>query len=196
MLGIKSAKGTEAMSLLRKDHETVKKLFDRFEKTKDEGKKKEIVEEACRELKVHATVEEELFYPALRQKIDDKDGLLDEADEEHHEAKILIAELELMKGDEENYDAKFTVLSENVRHHIKEEESEMFPEAKKTMIDFDLLGERMWERKQELLANGVPPAPESRMVEKFGIVESPSRKAQGTISVVEREGGVRRARKH
>lgn len=108
--------------------------------------------QSASEMKAHAAVEEELFYPSLRQKMEDEDGLLDEADEEHHAAKILIAELDLMSGAEENYCAKFTVLAENVRHHMKEEENELFPQAKKTDIDFDALGERMYARKQELLA--------------------------------------------
>src|SRR4051812_18237891 len=97
----------EAMTLLKKDHDKVKKLFDAFEDAQSSSEMKTIVEDACRELKIHAAVEERLFYPALRKYMEDEDGLIDEADEEHHEAKILVAELELMSGDEENYRAKF-----------------------------------------------------------------------------------------
>lgn len=172
----------DAMGMLKKDHQAVKALFDRFERTEETSKKREIVEAACAELKVHAAVEEQLFYPALRQQMADKEGLIDEADEEHHEAKILIAELDMMDGSEDNYCAKFEVLSENVRHHIKEEEETMFPKAKKTSIDFAALGERMRELKSRLEANGVEPGAEERMVAEFGVVAaSPSRAAQATF---------------
>jgi len=171
------------MTLLKKDHDAVKKLFDRFEDTETTSEMKEIVREACAELKVHARVEEEIFYPSLRQKMEDEDGLLDEADEEHHEAKILVAELELMSGDEDNYRAKFEVLAENVRHHIKEEEGELFPKARKTQIDFDALGDQMYARKQELMMNGVEPDAEAEMVNKFGVIrQSLSRRAQKTFT--------------
>jgi hemerythrin-like domain-containing protein len=189
-------KTKDAISALKADHDKVKKLFDRFEDAEETSERKRIVEEACAELKVHAAIEEEMFYPALRQKMEDEDGLLDEADEEHHEAKILIAELGLMSGDEDNYCAKFEVLAENIRHHIKEEEGELFPKAKKTEIDFELLGERMAARKKELMADGVPEDTETEMVSKYGLMkESPSRKAQKTFEapVAEKE---RRARKH
>lgn len=183
MLRMKTKSGREAMSLLKKDHDAVKKLFDRFESTETPSEMKEIVREACAELKVHACVEEEIFYPSLRQKMEDEDGLLDEADEEHHEVKILVAELELMRGDEDNYRAKFEVLAENVRHHIKEEEGKLFPKARKTAIDFDALGDQMYDRKQELMMNGVEPDAESEMVGKFGVIrQSPSRKAQKTFN--------------
>lgn len=180
---LKTKSRHEAMTILKQDHDKVKKLFDRFEKTDARSECREIVREACAELKVHARVEEELFYPSLRLNMPDKDGLLDEADEEHHEAKILIAELELMSGEEDNYRAKFTVLSENVRHHIKEEEGELFPKARKTVIDFDALGEQMFARKQELMMNGVEPDAEALMVAGFGVSrQSPSRRAQKTFT--------------
>ena len=86
---------------------------------------------AIEELKVHAAIEEELFYPAVRQQIDDEDGIIPEADEEHHVAKLLIAELEKMTGDEEHWEAKFMVLGESVRHHIKEEEGRCFPKRER-----------------------------------------------------------------
>ena len=105
-----------AFALLKKDHDTVKDLFDRFENAEGRPEKKKIVDQALAELKVHATIEEEIFYPAVRKPVG-KD-VMNEADEEHHVAKILIAELEEMDGRETHYDAKFTVLAENVRHHI------------------------------------------------------------------------------
>lgn len=180
---LKTKSKHEAMTILKQDHDKVKKLFDRFEKTDSTAECREIVREACAELKVHARVEEELFYPSLRLNMEDKDGLMDEADEEHHEAKILVAELELMSGEEDNYRAKFSVLAENVRHHIKEEEGEIFPKARKTSIDFDALGEQMYARKQELMMNGVEPDAEALMVAGFGVSrQSPSRRAQKTFT--------------
>ena len=120
----------------------------------------------------------------MRQEIDDKEGMMEEADEEHHVAKVLIAELDAMKGGESYYDAKFTVLSENIRHHIKEEESEMLPKAEKTKIDFVELGARMWRLKQKLLANGVPPDAEAKMVKRSGLRgDSPAKHAQKKIDV-------------
>lgn len=174
---------TDAIALLKKDHQAVRALFDRFERTEEASKRREIVEAACAELKVHAAIEERLFYPALRQQMADEAGLIDEADEEHHEVKILMAELDMMDGSEENYCAKFEVLSENVRHHMKEEEGSMFPKAKKTAIDFSALGERMRELKARLEADGVEPGAEERMVAEFGVAEkSPSRAAQASFS--------------
>jgi hemerythrin-like domain-containing protein len=180
----KTVKAVDAISLLKGDHEKVKGLFDKFEKATNLAAKKKIVSEAVMELKIHATVEEDLFYPALRQKMNDEDGLMDEADEEHHIAKVLIAELDKMKGDEEHWEAKFTVLSESIRHHIKEEEGEMFPEAKKTRIDFAVLGDRMNTLKKKLAQEGVPPDAEAKMVGKSGLRgDSPAKNAAKKIQV-------------
>jgi hypothetical protein len=162
--------------LLKKDHDTVKDLFDRFEAAQGRAAKKKIVDHALTELKVHAAIEEEIFYPAVRRAVG-KD-IMNEADEEHHVAKVLIAELDEMDGREAHYDAKFTVLAENVRHHIKEEESEVFPKAKDASIDFVALGQTIVERKATLLANGVPPAAEAAMVAaRHGKGGSPARAA-------------------
>ena len=174
----KKSRTESALTMLKTDHVTVKKLFDRFEKS-DSSEKKEVMTEALGELKVHAAVEEQLFYPALRQQMEDEDGLMDEADEEHHVVKFLIAELEQMQGNEDHWEAKFTVLAENVRHHIKEEEGQIFPKARKTAIDFAALGEQMAERKQAFLEQGVPTDPEAEMVRKSGLRgDSPAKKAE------------------
>jgi hemerythrin superfamily protein len=181
-------KATNAIAMLKEDHEKVKELFDKFEKTNGSATKAKIVADALQELKVHATIEEELFYPSLRQKIEDDEGIMDEADEEHHVAKVLIAELEKMNGDEDHWEAKFTVLAESVRHHIKEEEGKMFKEAKKTDIDFDVLGSQMLHLKEKLLEDGVPPDAESKMVEKGGLRgDSPAKNAQRKLHVPLRE---------
>jgi len=180
----KTVKPQNAISMLKSDHSNVKELFDKFEAANGAASKRKLVSEAVQELKVHATVEEELFYPALRQQMEDEEGLLDEADEEHHVAKLLIAELEQMQGDEDHWEAKFKVLAESIRHHIKEEEGELFPEAKKTDIDFVLLGERMAERKAKLMSEGVPPDFESKMIAKCGLRgESPAKMVQESLDV-------------
>lgn len=163
-------------ALLKKDHDTVKELFDRFEKTEGRPAKKKLVALALTELKIHATIEEEIFYPAVRKPVG-KD-IMNEADEEHHVAKVLIAELEEMDGSESHYDAKFTVLSENVRHHIKEEENEVFPKAKDANIDFEALSQVMLKRKATLIAKGVPPPAEATMVAaSHGKGDSPTQAA-------------------
>jgi hemerythrin superfamily protein len=168
-----------ALALLKKDHDTVEDLFDKFEKAEGRPAKKKIVNQALEELKVHAAIEEELFYPAVRKPVG-KD-IMNEADEEHHVAKVLIAELESMDGREDHYDAKFTVLAENVRHHIKEEENEAFPKAKDADIDFEVLSKAMVQRKETLLAKGVPPAAEDAMVAaSHGKGDSPAQAARKT----------------
>jgi hemerythrin-like domain-containing protein len=166
-----------ALALLKEDHDTVKDLFDQFEKAESRSAKKKIVKQALTELKVHAAIEEEIFYPAVRKPVGKV--VMNEADEEHHVAKVLIAELEGMDGREDHYDAKFTVLAENVRHHIKEEENEVFPKAKDATVDFEALSKAMWQRKETLLAEGVPPAAEEAMVAaSHGKGDSPAQAAQ------------------
>jgi hemerythrin superfamily protein len=137
-----------ALSLLKKQHAEVDKLFKRFEKAKD-GDKAEIVQTACRALTIHAQLEEEIFYPALRDAGVEND-LLDEAEVEHAGVKRLVGELDTMEPGDELYEAKVTVLAEYVKHHVKEEETEMFPDAKKSGADLDELGERMEARTVEL----------------------------------------------
>jgi hypothetical protein len=172
-------KTTNAIAMLKEDHDKVKDLFERFEETNGSATKAKIVSEALMALKVHATIEEELFYPAVRQNIEGEEGIMDEADEEHHVAKVLIAELEKMTGDEEHWDAKFKVLAESIRHHIKEEEGKMFKEAKKTEIDFDILGSQMAHLKQKLMREGVPEDAEAKMIARCGLRgDSPAKNAQ------------------
>jgi len=142
----------DAFALLTSDHKLVKSLFKEFESLKDEGdddRKAALVEAICNELTVHAQVEEEIFYPALREAIDDED-LMDEADVEHASAKQLIAQLEQLQVGGDHYDAMVTVLGEYIDHHVKEEEGEMFSKARKADIDSAALGEEMAVRKAEL----------------------------------------------
>jgi len=151
---VKSRKSTpDAIDLLIEDHEKVKKLFKEFEKLakKDdiEGKV-EVANTICEELTIHAQIEEEIFYPAARAAIDD-DDMLNEAEVEHASAKDLIAQISGMSGKDEMYDAKVTVLSEYINHHVEEEEGEMFKKVKKSKLDLDALAVQMMERKEELL---------------------------------------------
>lgn len=142
----------DAIALLTEDHKKVQKLFKEFEKRSDEDDeegKQALVEMICAELTIHATIEEEIFYPAARRAIEEED-LLDEAEVEHATAKELIAQLEGMQAGDELYDAKVTVLGEYIDHHVKEEQNEMFPKVKKAKLDLQALGEQMLERKQEL----------------------------------------------
>jgi hemerythrin superfamily protein len=146
---------TDAFALLTADHRTVKGLFKEFEKLSKQDdvdeEKAQLVRQICNELTVHAQVEEEIFYPALREAIDDED-LMDEADIEHASAKDLIAQLEGMEPGDDHYDARVTVLGEYVDHHVKEEEGEMFGKARKADVDAAELGAQIAERKEELKA--------------------------------------------
>lgn len=143
-----------AIALLTADHEKVSKLFDQFKKMQDNGsdaEKRSLVKQVCNELTVHAQIEEEIFYPALRGAADAED-LLDEAEVEHASIKKLVSDLEFMNPGAAFYDAKFTVLSEYVRHHVEEEQNQIFPKAKKSGMDLDQIGEELADRKQELAA--------------------------------------------
>lgn len=140
-----------AISLLMKDHKNVKALFAQYEGLSDRSfaTKKKLADQICHELTVHTQVEEEIFYPAVRRPIHDGD-LMDEAVVEHASAKELIAQILAMDPSEDLYDAKVTVLSEQIEHHVKEEESDMFPKVRKTGVDLDALGEQMAARKEQL----------------------------------------------
>ena len=143
-----------AIQILVADHQKLDKMFAEFEKTKDkmdDEEKQSLVKRACDELTIHAQVEEEIFYPALREALDDGE-LIDEAEVEHSSVKHLIEELESMQPDDELYDAKFTVMGEYVKHHVKEEQGEIFPKAKKSKMDLAQLGQEIAQRKSQLKA--------------------------------------------
>ena len=150
----RSSSEKNVIQLLQEDHKKVQKLFKDFEKhaeQDDVSGKMEIAEQICMELKVHTQIEEEIFYPALYEALDESD-LVDEAVVEHATAKDLIEQIEAMSGSEDLYDAKVTVLGEYVNHHIEEEEKEIFPKAKKCGLDLDALGESTQSRKEELMS--------------------------------------------
>jgi hemerythrin superfamily protein len=141
----------DAIDMLKQDHDRVEKSFKDFEKTdrQDTEACRRLIGSVCQELTVHTTLEEEIFYPAVREAIDDED-LMNEAAVEHETARMLIDQLENMGADDPNYFATFNVLGEYVRHHIKEEQGEMFPAARKAGLDLQAIGERMRARRDEL----------------------------------------------
>ena len=147
----KTQKSAAAIQMLEEEHEKVRKAFAELEAMDpaDEERCRQLVLDVCQDLRAHTTLEEEIFDPAVREAIDDEE-LMNEAAVEHETAKMLIEQLENMDADDPNFHATFTVLGEYVRHHIKEEEGEMFPAAKKTGLDFDALAEEMRARKAEL----------------------------------------------
>ena len=146
----KAVKAQDATAMLRADHKLVSGLFAQYEKTQSTSKKKQLVDKICTELSVHAQVEEEIFYPAVKEALDDHE-LVPEATVEHASLKALIAEVEGVEPDGEMFDAKIKVLSEYVKHHVKEEHSEMFPKAKATDLDMKELGAKIAARKEVLL---------------------------------------------
>lgn len=146
----KPVRAQEATALLRADHKLVAGLFEEYEKTSSNAKKRTLVDQICTELTIHAQVEEEIFYPAVKAALKDKE-LVPEAKVEHATLKSLIAEVEGKEPDGEMFDAKVKVLGEYVKHHVKEEQSEMFPKAKSTKLDMKELGSRITERKAELM---------------------------------------------
>ena len=143
----------DAVSLLKADHRQVEGWFSQFDKSRSSERKKELADAICKALRVHTTIEEEIFYPAFLEGTEDKDTH-HEAVVEHAGAKKLIAEIEASGPDDEYYDAKVTVLSEMIKHHVKEEEQRkgMFAEARASKMDLGALGTQMKARKEELMA--------------------------------------------
>ena len=155
---------TDATHILTQDHRKVEDLFSKFENAGGKDKKEQIAHQICTELKIHTMIEEEIFYPALEGKIEDE-ALLKEAYVEHDGAKVLVNEIEAGGPDEAFYDAKMTVLKEQIEHHVKEEEKmngNLFQQARATDVDLDALGEQMLARKEELMqqaeSGGLPKA--------------------------------------
>lgn len=140
----------EATALLRADHKLVSDLFEQYEKSRSTSKKKDLVAQICKELTVHAQVEEEIFYPAVKAALKDHE-LIPEANVEHATLKDLIAQVEGVEPEGEMFDAKIKVMSEYVKHHVKEEQNEIFPKARATSLDMIELGDQITARKQELM---------------------------------------------
>jgi len=156
-----SSSGQDAIALLRADHKKVSALYEQYENTRSAARKKALVATICLELSVHAQVEEEIFYPAVKAALKDKE-LVPEAQVEHASLKELIAQVKDKEPDGEMFDAKIKVMSEYTKHHVKEEQNEMFPKAKASRLDMNELGARIAARKEELMADPslmeAPPA--------------------------------------
>src|SRR5688500_10641373 len=164
------SKSQDAIALLKQDHRTVEELFAQFEKASGDGRKQKLATEICLELSVHAKIEEEIFYPACEGKVEE--DLLKEAYVEHDGAKVLIAEIMAGEPSDEFYDAKVTVLQEQIEHHVEEEEKRMeglFAQARKAGLDMDELGEQLAARKAELTteykSSGIPQPTLTTMAE-------------------------------
>jgi hypothetical protein len=144
----------DAIQLLTDDHRDVSDMFEQFENLSDRAKasKQKLTAKICTALIAHTAIEEEIFYPAVREAVKDAEDMMDEAIVEHAAAKDLIKQLQEMDADDELYDAKVKVLGEQIEHHVKEEEEEMFKKARDSGLDLVALGQEMAQRKQELLA--------------------------------------------
>lgn len=165
------ADAKDAIAILKEDHRAVEKLFKQFEEAKGEGRKEKLARRICLELSIHTRIEEEIFYPACKGKVDE--DLLKESYVEHDAAKLLIAEIEAGSGEsDEFFDAKVQVLSEQIDHHVEEEEKELFPEVRKADLDLKSLGEQLSARKRELMkeykVSGVPE-PELETMDEVSI---------------------------
>lgn len=168
-----TTKSQDAIALLKQDHRKVEELFEQFEKAKGEGRKQKLALEICKELTIHTILEEEIFYPALEGKVEE--DLLKESFVEHDAAKVMIAEIEAGEPSDEFYDAKVKVLSEEIEHHVEEEEKPkegLFAQARAADVDLDALGEQMAVRKErlqgEIKASGLP-APETTTLEEVEV---------------------------
>ena len=165
-----STKSQDAIALLKDDHRKVEELFDQFEKAKGDERKQKLALEICKELTIHTILEEEIFYPAIKGKVED--DLLKESFVEHDAAKVMIAEIEAGSPSDEYYDSKVKVLSEEIEHHVEEEEKPkegLFAQTRAADVDLKALGEQMAARKEALMAEidakGLP-APEATTLEE------------------------------
>jgi hemerythrin superfamily protein len=145
-----AAGGPDAVALLKADHRAVEKLFGQFEKARDNDRKKALADKICLELRVHMQIEEEIFYPTSREFLKN-DDIVDEAVVEHAAARDLVGEIEGMDPTDGLYDAKMTVLEEQIEHHVEEEETEYFSKLKKTDMDLKAIGAQLKARKAELM---------------------------------------------
>lgn len=155
----------DAITLLKQDHKTVEGLFKKFEKTGEKAyaAQRELAEKIVKELSVHAAIEEQVFYPAIREAVPDTEDMVLESLEEHHIVKWVAAELDNMEPDEERFRAKMTVLIENVRHHVEEEEAELFPQVRQAMGRKALgeIGAQLEDAKKLVPTYPQPEAPDT-----------------------------------
>jgi hemerythrin superfamily protein len=143
-----------ATQMIRQDHKKVEGLFNKFEQTQGADAKRRLAENAMAELEVHATLEEEIFYPAVEREVEDAASMISEAREEHQTVKRLIADLKGMEEADEEFESQFSELVENVQHHVEEEENEMLPKVEESSLDLNSLGDQMSKRRQALQSSG------------------------------------------
>ena len=143
-----------ATQMIRQDHKKVEGLFRKVEQTKGAQAKRRLAENAMAELEIHAALEEEIFYPAVKKEIDDGSSMVQEAIQEHQTVKQLIAELKGMGEANDEFESQFSRLVENVQHHVEEEENEMLPKVEDSELDLNSLGAEMSQRRQELQNGG------------------------------------------
>jgi hemerythrin superfamily protein len=139
-----------AIQLIRRDHKKVEGLFDKFERAKTTNAKARVCEQTIQELEIHAKLEEEIFYPAVRKHVGEEE-LLEEAKQEHEQAKEIMRELKKMRPEDGQFEEKFSELVEGVKHHVEEEEGEMLPKVEDSDMDLTDIGEQMTERREELI---------------------------------------------
>jgi hemerythrin superfamily protein len=168
-----SPKPQDAIALLKEDHRKVEDLFEQFEKARSDDRKQKLALEICKELTIHAMIEEEIFYPACEGQVEE--DLLKESIVEHDAAKVLIAEIEAGSPVDEFYDSKVKVLQEEIEHHIEEEEQPkkgLFAQAREADIDLKAIGEQLARRKEQLMAeidaSGLPE-PETTSLDKVEV---------------------------
>ncbi|HEX7228235.1 MAG TPA: hemerythrin domain-containing protein [Candidatus Binatia bacterium] len=172
-----------ATQMIRQDHKKVEGLFKKFQQTKGAQAKRRLAETAMAELEVHAALEEEIFYPAVKKEVDDG-SMVQEALEEHQTVKQLISELKGMDEADEDFESQFSQLVENVQHHVEEEENEMLPKVEESELDLNSLGQQMSQRKQEMQNSGraTKKASNARSSRKSAGAKSTGRKSAGKKS--------------
>ncbi len=153
---VESSSGMDIIQVLHQDHMKVDELFFQFSKSEDDAEKKSIVDQITLELGLHAKAEEEIVYAKIRDGEEEVESMMDEADTEHHVVKFLLAELGDMKPSDDHYDSKVTVLCELVKHHVQEEENEIFEKLKDSDEDLIKMAEKFVERKSTLAAKPLP----------------------------------------
>ena len=172
-----------ATQMIRQDHKKVEGLFKKFEQTKGAQAKRRLAENAMAELEVHAALEEEIFYPAVKKQVDDG-SMVQEALEEHQTVKQLISQLKGMGEADDEFESQFSQLVENVQHHVEEEENEMLPKVEESELDLNSLGQQMSQRKQEMQSGGraTKKASNARSSRKSAPSKSTARKSAGKKS--------------
>ena len=181
-----------ATQILKRDHKKVQGLFDKFDKAKTPAAKQKVCEQVIQELEVHAQVEEEIFYPAVRQNVGEED-LVQEATQEHQEAKKIIAELKRGNMEDEDFESKFAELVEGVQHHVEEEEGEMFPKVEESEMDLQEYGDEMTQRKNELLKQTSKSQSSSKSTSSAKKQSSKSPASKKKTSRKAKSGGRRRS---